>query len=234
MRFWRTPDGWLLPGGARVDWLAGGTYDRRVGLSLFTLQITHKIDANIDIERDHIIDTVTQAVPDTSVEVLENFTTSYHSRNGGGDSVHTDGHLPVLDVTAIVPKEQAPDLRPKPSRAMPLQVWLPVAVSLVLVPLVMWLTLRSWSAPDSDRTLAVVTAIGSGVILLMALGTLVRRALARRVLLAVAVLVAVTHLVGLSVAGVQDLQTSHILGAMAAILFTVALSSPKAGEWTTR
>ena len=49
VRFWRTPDGWLLPGGHRVDWLAAGTFDRAVGFSMFTLQITHKIDADIDV-----------------------------------------------------------------------------------------------------------------------------------------------------------------------------------------
>ncbi|NLB47730.1 MAG: hypothetical protein GX814_08370, partial [Microbacteriaceae bacterium] len=48
VRFWRTPDGRLLPGGARVDWLAAGTFDRAVGLSLFTLQVTHRIDADTD------------------------------------------------------------------------------------------------------------------------------------------------------------------------------------------
>ncbi|WP_264888635.1 LssY C-terminal domain-containing protein [Dietzia sp. NCCP-2495] len=35
VRFWRCPDGWLLPGGHRVQWLGAGTYDRAVGLSLF-------------------------------------------------------------------------------------------------------------------------------------------------------------------------------------------------------
>ena len=33
----------MLPGGYAVGWLAAGTYDRSVGLSWFTLQITHKI-----------------------------------------------------------------------------------------------------------------------------------------------------------------------------------------------
>ena len=61
VRFWRCPDGWLLPGGDRVDWLAAGTYDRRVGLSLFTFQITHKIEENTDIERDYIVKTVLTA-----------------------------------------------------------------------------------------------------------------------------------------------------------------------------
>ena len=46
VRFWRTPDGWLLPGGTRVEWLAAGTFDRAVGFSLFTLQVTHKIHSS--------------------------------------------------------------------------------------------------------------------------------------------------------------------------------------------
>jgi len=97
IRFWKCPDNWLLPGGHRVDWLAAATYDRAVGLSLFTLQITHKIDADIDVERDHVTRTLSDAVPGTMIEMLRDFTTGYHSRNGGGDSIHTDGDLPVLD-----------------------------------------------------------------------------------------------------------------------------------------
>jgi len=101
VRFWRTPDGWLLPGGTRVDWLAAGTFDRAVGFSLFTLQVTHKIDADIDIERDHIIATVLQADPAAAVTVLRDFSTGYHSRNGGGDTIRTDGDLPILDLRAL-------------------------------------------------------------------------------------------------------------------------------------
>ncbi|THG32580.1 hypothetical protein E6C70_12575 [Glaciibacter flavus] len=98
VRFWRCPDDWLLPGGRRVEWLAAGTFDRAVGFSLFTMQITHKIDADTDVERDHIIATVREAVPSARVDVIRDFSTGYHSRNGGGDSITTDGDLPILDV----------------------------------------------------------------------------------------------------------------------------------------
>lgn len=101
VRFWRTPEDWLLPGGRRVEWLAAGTFDRAVGFSLFTLQVTHKIDADIDIERDHIVATVIAANPAASVDVLADFSTGYHSRNGGGDTIRTDGDLPVVDVSAV-------------------------------------------------------------------------------------------------------------------------------------
>lgn len=101
IRFWRCPDGWLLPGGDRVDWLAAATYDTSVGLSLFTLQVTHKIDANIDVERDFVSDSLLHADPRIGLRRLENFSTGYHSRNGGGDVVTTDGALPIVDVGAL-------------------------------------------------------------------------------------------------------------------------------------
>ncbi|MEJ3405293.1 LssY C-terminal domain-containing protein [Rathayibacter sp. YIM 133350] len=98
VRFWRCPDDWLLPGGRRVEWLAAGTFDRAVGFSLFTLQITHKIDADTDVERDHIVESIRRSSPETRVELIRDFSTGYHSRNGGGDSISTDGDLPIIDV----------------------------------------------------------------------------------------------------------------------------------------
>jgi hypothetical protein len=101
VRFWRCPEGWMLPGGHRVDWVAAGTFDRAVGFSLFTLQITHKIDEHTDLERDHIVASMRQGVPHTRVVVIRDFATGYHSRNGGGDTIQTDGDLPVLDLRTL-------------------------------------------------------------------------------------------------------------------------------------
>ncbi|MCS5719967.1 LssY C-terminal domain-containing protein [Herbiconiux sp. CPCC 205763] len=117
VRFWRCPDAWLLPGGHHTDWLAAGTYDRAVGFSLFTLQITHKIDENTDIERDHIVTTVQDADPAVTVRVLEDFATGYHSRNGGGDTIVTDGDLPIVDLQAVQPSAEsvAETLAPVPT-----------------------------------------------------------------------------------------------------------------------
>ncbi len=101
VRFWPTPEGWLLPGGRRVDWLAAGTFDRAVGLSLFTGQLTHRIDAEIDTERDHIIATLEHPAAGNTgmaVERLKHFSSGYHHRNGGGDRIRTDGDLPIVDL----------------------------------------------------------------------------------------------------------------------------------------
>ncbi|MGU3644662.1 LssY C-terminal domain-containing protein [Microbacterium sp. C23T] len=107
VRFWRCPDDWLLPGGRRVDWLAAGTFDTSVGLSLFTLQVTHRIDADTDVERDHIVQTVTDADSRVTVDVIPDFATGYHARNGGGDSIRTDGDLPIVDVRAVEPSVES-------------------------------------------------------------------------------------------------------------------------------
>ena len=104
VRFWRCPDDWFLPGGHQVDWLAAGTFDRSVGFSLFTLQITHKIEANTDIERDYIVESTLNADVGAEVRLIRNFSTGYHSRNGGGDLIVTDGHLPVLDLRGVHPE----------------------------------------------------------------------------------------------------------------------------------
>ncbi|MBO9625159.1 MAG: LssY C-terminal domain-containing protein [Microbacterium sp.] len=101
VRFWHCPPGWLLPGGARTDWLGAATYDTDVGLSLFTLQVTHRIDENTDEERDYLVSGIRAAHPDVGQRVLADFTTGYHARNGGGDRFLTDGDLPILDVSTV-------------------------------------------------------------------------------------------------------------------------------------
>lgn len=99
IRFWRAPRGWVLPGGHRVRWLGAATYDRSVGFSRFTWQVTHKIDENTDVERDYVVDTLLHADREIPVGVIKDYSTSYHHRNGGGDPLRTDGHLPVVDVS---------------------------------------------------------------------------------------------------------------------------------------
>jgi hypothetical protein len=98
VRFWKCPQGWRLPGGLAVDWVGAGTYDRSVGLSLFTFQITHKIADRTDEERDFIIETLRSANAVESIHIILNYYSGYHHRNGGGDAIRTDGHLPIIDL----------------------------------------------------------------------------------------------------------------------------------------
>ncbi len=141
VRFWRCPDGWRLPGGRKADWLAAGTYDTAVGLNWFTLQVTHRIDAEVDVERDHILATlVDETAANTGIRVrwLRNFSSGYHHRNGGGDRIRTDGDLPLVDLRetldptpqmrALINDEAAAAL---PPRSMPLTVAFGLAMILV-------------------------------------------------------------------------------------------------------
>ncbi|ACL41160.1 conserved hypothetical protein [Pseudarthrobacter chlorophenolicus A6] len=120
IRFWKAPAGWLLPGGISVNWLAAGTYDRAVGLSLFTLQVTHKIAAGIDAERDYVVESIRSAAPEARVRTIKDFSTGYHSRNGGGDSITTDGDLPIVDLTGIPAPESVPAVLQNPRATRPL------------------------------------------------------------------------------------------------------------------
>jgi hypothetical protein len=119
VRFWRCPQGWHLPGGYTVDWVAAGTYDRSVGLSLMTFQVTHRIARDIDVERDYIVASVIDAEPAVSVDTIRNFASGYHARNGGGDQMVTDGDLPVLDLRGVEAREEPLLVRPTDSRDKP-------------------------------------------------------------------------------------------------------------------
>lgn len=101
IRFWRTPEGWWLPGGFQADWLAAATFDRAVGFSLFTGQITHKIAEDTDEERDYVVETLLATNPHASVRIVHHFVSGYHDRNGGGDRILTDGSLPFVTLPRI-------------------------------------------------------------------------------------------------------------------------------------
>jgi LssY C-terminus len=96
VRFWKVPQGWYLPGGEAVDWLGAATYDTNVGFSLFTLQITHKIAEDTDVERDYVVSSIRKHEPKVHTKLIEHFSSGYHHRNGGGDRIKTDGNLPII------------------------------------------------------------------------------------------------------------------------------------------
>ncbi|MFO0971007.1 MAG: LssY C-terminal domain-containing protein [Candidatus Saccharimonadales bacterium] len=98
VRFWRIPKDIYLPGGHNVDWVAAATYDDAVGLSRFTLQITHSIDGDVDAERDFVVQTIKRVHRTKQVQKIEGFFPKYSHRNGGGDAFFTDGSMVVVDL----------------------------------------------------------------------------------------------------------------------------------------
>ena len=101
VRFWKS---------ARVDsqgrpaWAGSATFDKSVGLSHATGQITHHIAADVDAERDHLMQTLQQTGDLTAKQVIANFHQVRSGRNGGNDPWHTDGNL---DVGTLAPLSAA-------------------------------------------------------------------------------------------------------------------------------
>lgn len=92
VRLWRAPQ---LGPDDRPLWVGAATFDQGVGLSHNTGQITHHIAADVDAERDHVL----QSLVDTDRLVLHFLKSDFHQvlsgRNGGGDRWFTDGGLAV-------------------------------------------------------------------------------------------------------------------------------------------
>jgi hypothetical protein len=247
VRFWRAPEGWMLPGGFAVDWLAAGTYDTSVGLSLFTLQITHKIEANTDIERDYIVGTVTQHSPDVEVDVIKDFSTGYHSRNGGGDLIQTDGDLPIVDVRAIdvprLPEVQRSDSRDK----RPMQIvfgsaisWLQGALYLLVGLFVLATSgeLAQLLGPEAGGQGALIVV---GIVLLLAaawdiglgIATFLGRNWARILLMLGCVVSVISAFVG-NAQGSEAITLGGLPAIATSILVLLALSSHRAREYASR
>ena len=85
VRFWRT---------GRDLWYGSATFDRGVGLSLFTLQITHHIGPDVDAERNRVASALAQGA---ALESAASLRPSKHlRRNGGGDRYVTDGRIAAV------------------------------------------------------------------------------------------------------------------------------------------
>src|SRR4051794_16505665 len=263
VRFWRCPDGWLLPGGRRVEWLAAGTFDRSVGFSLFTLQITHKIDANTDIERDHIVSTLVDADVGADVTVIKDFSTGYHARNGGGDTIETDGDLPVVDLSRVrVDAQGASVAADADARRLALEESRPVPTALGVLLMVLRvlagvgyivLNLLDWqrfvgselatSAVSADErdTVSLVLGVAMGVFaaglvlyFLLALLVFFGSNWARIAAMSYSALIIAFSAVDFFNGGPQVSLKNNLLGLALDILVLLALSSKRSRLWARR
>jgi len=101
VRFWRSEE---VDEGDRPLWLGAATYDTRAGLSHTTGQITHHISADVDAERDKLLQDLQQASLLARTYWVDGFQEKLQGRNGGGDPYRTDGRL---GVGVVVPIEDA-------------------------------------------------------------------------------------------------------------------------------
>jgi hypothetical protein len=101
VRFWRSakvdPDG-------RPIWVGSAIYDKRVGLSRRTGQITHVTEPDIDAERDLLFRDLKETGDLSEVYFMDGFHKILKGKNGGGDPWYTDGRLEV----GVIRKDEKP------------------------------------------------------------------------------------------------------------------------------
>lgn len=92
VRFWKSEK---LDRAGRPLWIGGVTYDKRIGLSHTTGQITHHIDSAIDAERDKLLHDLETSGSVAQVYWLDHFQPHPTGHNGGGDLWQTDQRLAI-------------------------------------------------------------------------------------------------------------------------------------------
>jgi hypothetical protein len=97
VRFWRSEKAEIE---GRAIWLGAATFDRSVGLSHRTGQVTHHIAPEVDTERDKVIADLRQAGQLMHSYRLRGLGPTTQGRNGGGDRYATDGDVAVADLKA--------------------------------------------------------------------------------------------------------------------------------------
>jgi len=259
VRFWKCPPDWYLPGGAPAEWLGAATFDRSVGLSLFTLQVTHRIDADTDIERDHVVKSIESSDDAVAVSAIRDFSTGYHARNGGGDSIITDGDLPVVDLRGVTTRpefEKEPDVVESAADKRPVSIVLGCAllglrvlagVIVIAIAIIGWRAYVQSVSVDVDgtelaetlnTTFAVIAVSVSALAVLVQLGiiTLIFRGSnwARLLAMIVSALTVTFAAIDYFNGGPQVSLRANLLGLPLDILVLLALSSEQSSAWARR
>ena len=92
VRFWL---GLAAGGSGRPLWLGAATFDRGVGVSHYTGQVTHHIAPDIDAERDELAQDLASAGAVEASYSVSGVGPTVFARNGGGDPYFTDGEIAV-------------------------------------------------------------------------------------------------------------------------------------------
>jgi hypothetical protein len=105
VRFWRTLDSGTE---GRPVWLGSVTFDRGVGLSRYTGQVTHHIAPDLDAERDALIRDLAQAGMIITRYQVSGVGPTLNGRNGEGDRYYTDGEIWMGVLVAVGEKRTQP------------------------------------------------------------------------------------------------------------------------------
>jgi hypothetical protein len=92
VRFWRVLD---RGDQGQPVWLGAATFDRSVGLSHYTGQVTHHISPDIDAERELLSADLAESGHAESTYEVSGVGPTLYARNGGGDPYFTDGEIKI-------------------------------------------------------------------------------------------------------------------------------------------
>jgi hypothetical protein len=122
VRFWQALDQGT---DGRPVWLGSVTFDRGVGLSHDTGQVTHHIAPDIDAERDLLMNDLREAGMVQNFFQISGTGPTLFGRNGEGDPYYTDGeiHVATLVVDGQRRNEPPVTMAPPPLIALKDQVW---------------------------------------------------------------------------------------------------------------
>jgi hypothetical protein len=121
VRFWKAPE---LGRGDVPLWIGAVTYDKSVGISHRTGQITHHIAADIDSERHALFVDLGKTGWLTEIFQVTGIGATILGRNGGGDPYFTDGELSVgVLAKAPAPGNQPNRLENPPAVQIKEQLW---------------------------------------------------------------------------------------------------------------
>ena len=107
VRLWRVLDAGLE---GRPIWLGASTYDRGVGFSRYTEQVTHYIAPQIDQERDFLIGQLRAAGMVETQYSVTGVGPTLIGRNGEGDLYQTDGEVWVAQLVVKGNRRTEPPL----------------------------------------------------------------------------------------------------------------------------
>jgi hypothetical protein len=90
VRFWKVTES---GDSDRPVWLGAATFDRGIGVSHYTGQVTHHIAPDVDAERDLISADLANAGKVEDIYETSGVGPTLNGRNGGGDRYYTDGDI---------------------------------------------------------------------------------------------------------------------------------------------
>ena len=109
----------------RPVWLGSVTFDRGVGLSHDTGQVTHHIGPDIDADRDLLMRDLREAGMVQTLFQISGTGPTLLGRNGEGDPYYTDGEIDIASLVVDGTKQNEPPeiLPPPPLIALKDQIW---------------------------------------------------------------------------------------------------------------